>query len=107
MNNFRKELDRYGKQLRDVKCPLSDAMLDKAVRHATWQEREYKESPQAIKRHSKWPWVAAAACLAVLVPMSINIAKKQTLPVSTDIAFACNTGCNSQDILARLDNIIK
>ena len=49
MNNFRKELDRYGKQLRDEKCPLSDAMLDKAIRHATWQERGSKDAPHAIK----------------------------------------------------------
>lgn len=108
MNNFRKELDRYGKQLRDEKCPLSDAMLDKAVRYATWQERGSKDAPHVIKKRHQWTWLATAACfVALLVPLTINILKRQSTPSSSDFTFVCNIGCNSQDILARLDNIVK
>lgn len=107
MNNFRKELDRYGKQLREEKCPLSDAMLDKAIRHAIWQERESKDAPHIRKKQHRWPWLAAAACIvALLVPLTISIIKRQSTPSGSDFTFACNIGCNSQDILARLDNII-
>lgn len=108
MNNLKKELDQYGRCLLEEECPLSDAELNRAIRHATWQEPTAAPAPPSVaKTHNSWPWIATAACLAaLLIPLARtdSTARKQPRPGMT---FICNNGCQSQEILARIDKIIK
>ena len=108
MTNFKKEFKQYGEQLRKEKCPLSDAELDRAMRHAIWQDPIVITNPRPMKMQHKWRWVVAAACIAALfIPLTKSITNNQTETVGNDIVFVCNTGCSSNAILARLNNIVK
>ena len=49
MTNFKKEFKQYGERLREEKCPLSDAELDGAIRHAIWQEPTVIITPHPMK----------------------------------------------------------
>lgn len=118
MDNLKKELNRYGEHLRQERCPLTDAELSRAIRHATWQEPAAEPTPDladpagvpiplAAKLRHKWPWVAAAACLAaLLIPLARTDSPARKHP-QNGMTFVCNNGCQSQEILTRLDNIIK
>ena len=115
MDNIKKELNRYGEHLRQERCPLSDADLNHAIRHATWQEPAEPAlaapasvpSPSAIRIRRPWPWIAVAACLAaLLIPLARTDSPAQKHP-QNGMTFICNNGCQSQEILTRLDNIIK
>lgn len=108
MTNFKKEFKQYGEQLREEKCPLSDAELDRAIRHAIWQEPTATTNPRPMSTQHKWRWVVAAACIAaLLIPLTKSITNNQKETVGNDIVFVCNTECNSNAILSRLNNIVK
>lgn len=108
MTNFNKEFKQYREQLRGEKCPLSDAELDRAIRHAIWQEPTVRTNPRPMNTQHKWRWVVAAACIAaLLIPLTKSITNNQTEKVESDIVFVCNNGCSSNAILARLNNIVK
>ncbi len=108
MTNFKKEFKQYGELLREEKCPLPDAELDRVIRHAIWQEPTVIINPRPEKTQHKWRWVVAAACIAaLLIPLTENIPNNQTKTVGSDIVYVCNTGCSSNAILARLNNIVK
>ena len=100
MRDFDKQLERYGNELRNARCPYSDAELDREIRNVVWnvfrkpnpdelvrlvrQEKRLMKSneniiqnkPQARPPHTKWLWpsVAAAACIAaVLIPLNMSV----------------------------------
>lgn len=112
MDRFKKETVRYGKRLREEKCPMGDAELNRAIRHAIWQgpadsDTFHATATPAAKRRSTWPWVAAAACLAALLIPLTRTAGTDRRELQNGMTFVCNNGCQRQEILTRLDNIIK
>ena len=98
MRDFDKQLERYGDELKNARCPYSDAELDREIRSVVWNvfrkpnpdelvrlvrrekrlmksnEKIIPNEPHTRRTHTKWLWpsVAAAACLAaVLIPLNM------------------------------------
>ena len=38
MRDFDKQLERYGNELKNARCPYSDAELDREIRSVVWNE---------------------------------------------------------------------
>ncbi|MBO4589165.1 MAG: hypothetical protein J5711_09760 [Bacteroidales bacterium] len=108
MDDFKKQLEAYRQTIRGDRCPLSDQELYRAIRHATWQKRFPNTTVIQHKKNIKWAWVAAAACILVIIaPLTMNIGKNTCDPTPPTLIFTCNTGCDSHTVLARMDNILK
>ena len=106
MRDFDKQLERYGNELKNARCPYSDAELDREIRSVVWNEKIIPNELQARRTHTKWLWssVAAAACLAaVLIPLNMPIrANGSIASVDVDdehLYFACNNGCSPEGTL--------
>lgn len=107
MDDFKKQIEAYRQEIRGDRCPFSDQELDRAIRHATWQKRLPEPTARQHKRNMKWAWAAAAACvLAVVVPVTMKVGSNADATATPEFIFSCNTGCDSQAVLARLDNIL-
>ena len=106
MRDFDKQLERYGNELKNARCPYSDAELDREIRSVVWNEKNIPNKPQARRTHTKWLWpsVAAAACIAaVLIPLNMPVRANSSI-ASVDIDgehlyFACNNGCSPEGTL--------
>ena len=111
MDDFKNKLDEYGQTLRDDRCPLTVAELDKSIRHATWQAPTATGSEPTVRRRW-WPAVAAAACVAlVLLPLGIRSRDADGIrTVSVDgeqVFFACNNGCTPEGTVEIFKTLLK
>jgi hypothetical protein len=114
MRDFDKQLERYGDELKNVRCPYSDAELDREIRSVVWNEKIIPNEHQSRVTHTKWLWpsVAAAACLvAVLIPLNMPTRANDSI-ASVDINgehlyYACNNGCSPEGTLETFKSIIK
>jgi len=116
MDEFEKQMNNYGARLREDRCPLSQQELDRAVRHATWQPKNENlpiQKPLKTKTRSRIysPWTAAAAVLAVLIPLSIKHMSsddidKVSLNGQTAL-FACNRGCSLEGTIDMFNRLIQ
>lgn len=116
MRDFKQQLERYGKELRDTRCPYSEAELDRKIRRAIWDDRrdatQHISAP--IKRHIpiKWLPAAAAACLlAVLLPLGLqanNADDIHTVNVDGEqVYFACNNGCSADATIETFKTMLR
>ena len=116
MRDFKQQLERYSQELRDTRCPYSEAELDREIRRALWDDRN--EAPRSdsspTKRHIsiRWLSVAAAACLlAVLLPLGLqanNADGIHTINVDgQQVYFACNNGCSADATIETFKTMLR
>lgn len=111
MSDFKQQMQRYGRSLGEQRCPLSEAELDRAVRHAVWNGRRSVKSEKR-KDVRVWKYVAAACMAALLVPAGLLLrpAEGDIGTVSIDgqqVVFACNRGCGVEGTVDMLGNMVK
>lgn len=114
MRDFDKQLKQYGDKLKSVRCPYSDAELDREIRSVVWNEKIAPHESRASHPHTKWIWpsVAAAACLAaILIPLNMPVrANSSIASVDVDgehLYFACNNGCSAEGTLETFKSMIR
>ncbi len=111
MSDFKQQMQRYGRSLGEQRCPLSEAELDRAVRHAVWNGRRSVKSEKR-KEVRVWKYVAAACVAALLVPAVLLLSPTEGAvgTVSIDgqqVVFACNRGCGVEGTVDMLGNMVK
>ena len=112
MKDFDKQLERYGNNLKSVRCPYSDAELDREIRSVVWNEKIVPNEPLTRRLRTKWLWpTAAAACLAaVLTPLNMPARTDSSIArVDIDgehLYFACNNGCSPEGTLETFKTLL-
>ena len=99
MRDFKQQFQTYSDELKSIRCPYSEAELDKEIRSVVWRINPSKETIPAHKRRL-WPSAVAAAIIAIIIiPTVIFIGKSNTageiasIKVGDEhIDFACNNG---------------
>ena len=56
MRDFDKQLERYGDELKNARCPYSDAELDREIRSVVWNEKVIPNKPQTEHLRTRWPF---------------------------------------------------
>ena len=111
MNDFEKQMKRYGQSLGEERCPLTQAELDREVRRATWTTASNGAKPSLTRRiapRTQWRYVAAAACLlAVLTPVAIRLLRTPSTASDKPMVFACNRGCSEEGTVAMFHDFVK
>lgn len=119
MRDFDKQLERYGDELKNARCPYSDAELDREIRSVMWNTPGNADVPvrtdsvpHVPRRRWLWPSVAVAACLAaVLIPLNMPVrANGSIASVDVDgkhLYFACNNGCSPEGTLETFKTMIR
>ena len=114
MRDFKQQMERYGDEMKNARCPLSDAELDREIRSVVWNtlSADNQVVTPRRRRHWLWPSVAAAACLAaVLVPLSLptrgadGIARVNVN--GEHLYFICNNGCSAEGTLETFKTMIR
>ena len=114
MQDFKQQLKAYSDEMKNTRCPYSDAELDKEIRSVVWRINPSKETIPAHKRRL-WPSAVAAAIIAIIIiPTVIFIGKSNTageiasLKVGDEhIYFACNNGCTPEGTLQNFKALIQ
>lgn len=114
MRDFKLQFQTYSDELKSIRCPYSEAELDKEIRSVVWRINPSKETILAHKRRL-WPSAVAAAIIAIIIiPMVIFIGKSNTageiasLKVGDEhIYFACNNGCTPEETLQNFKALIQ
>ena len=114
MRDFKQQFQTYSDEMRNTRCPYSEAELDKEIRSVVWRINPSKETIPAHKRRL-WPSAVAAAIIAIIIiPTVIFIGKSNTageiasLKVGDEhIYFACNNGCTPEGILQNFKALIQ
>lgn len=119
MRDFKQQLERYGEELRESRCPYSEAELDREIRRAVWDVgasralSETQSTADARRRvPTKWIAVAAAACLlAVLLPLGMHANNADGIhTVNVDgeqVYFACNNGCSADATIETFKTMLR
>lgn len=116
MRDFDKQLERYMDELKNVRCPYSEAELDKEIRSVVWNilmaDKEETVKPKPAKHKSLWPVVAAAALAAIIIPTVLLVNKPDSDIELVDVDgqrlyFACNNGCSPECTLEAFKNIVE
>ncbi len=104
-------------ELKNVRCPYSEAELDREIRNVVWNilmaDKEEAVKPKPAKRKSLWPAVAAAATLAaIIIPTALFFNKPSGDIARVDVDgqrlyFACNNGCSPECTLEAFKNIVE
>lgn len=107
-------MERYGDEMKNARCPLSDAELDREIRSVAWNtlSADNQVVTPRRRRHWLWPSVAAAACLAaVLVPLSLPTRGAEGIArVNVNgehLYFICNNGCSAEGTLETFKTMIR
>ena len=114
MRDFKQQFQTYSDELKSIRCPYSEAELDKEIRSVVWRTEPSEEIIPAHKRRL-WPSAVAAAIIAIIIiPTVIFIGKSNTageiasLKVGDEhIYFACNNGCTPEGILQNFKALIQ
>lgn len=114
MRDFKQQMERYGDEMKNARCPLSDAELDREIRSVVWNtlSADNQVVTPRRRRHWLWPSVAAAACLAaVLVPLSLPTRGTEGIArVNVNgehLYFICNNGCSAEGTLETFKTMIR
>lgn len=120
MRDFKQQLEAYGEELKNTRCPYSDVELDREIRHAVWDTRRGvppctpANVPPAVASTKRWLWlsVAVAACLlAVLLPLGRKAHANDGIhTVDVDgqqIYFACNNGCSADATIETFKTLLR
>lgn len=106
-------MERYGDEMKSARCPLSDAELDREIRSVVWNTQTDDNQTVMPRRRSHWLWpsVAAAACLSVLVPLSLPARGAEGIArVNVNgehLYFVCNNGCSAEGTLETFKTMIR
>ena len=114
MRDFKQQFQTYSDMLKSIRCPYSEAELDKEIRSVVWRINPSKETIPAHKRRL-WPSAVAAAIIAIIIiPTVIFIGKSNTageiasLKVGDEhIYFACNNGCTPEGTMQKFKALIQ
>ena len=114
MRDFKQQLKAYGDEMRNTRCPYSEAELDREIRSVIWHTRPQEVLITTTKR-LLWPAVAAAAILAAtVIPTAIFTSKGNTdgeiasIKVDGDhVYFACNNGCSADATIETFKTLIR
>ena len=112
MRDFKQQLKAYGDELRNTRCPYSDAELDKEIRSVIWNTPRNENTTASTKRR---PWPAVAAIVAAIIVSTVIITSKgseanEIASLEVDgqhIYFACNNGCTPEGTLQYFKSIIQ
>jgi hypothetical protein len=113
MRDFKQQMERYGDEMKSARCPLSDAELDREIRSVVWNTQTDDNQTVIPRRRSHWLWpsVAAAACLSVLVPLSLPARGAEGIArVNVNgehLYFVCNNGCSAEGTLETFKTMIR
>lgn len=119
MRDFKQQMERYGKELRDTHCPYSEAELDREIRRAIWdvgtkhtlsETQPAADAPRRVP--AKWMAVAAAACLlAVLLPLGLHANNADGIHTfnvdGQQVYFACNNGCSADATIETFKTLLR
>ena len=111
MQDFKQQLKAYSDEMKNTRCPYSDAELDKEIRSVIWNTPRNKPTASSSKRRI---WPAAAIIAAIIIPTAILINKSNTASEIASINiegehiyFACNNGCTPEGTLQNFKAIIQ
>jgi hypothetical protein len=111
MRDFNQQLKAYSVEMKNSRCPYSEAELDKEIRSVIWNTTPNEPTSTSSKRRI---WPAAAIIAAIIIPTAILINKSNTASeiASIDIDgehiyFACNNGCTPDGTLQNFKDIIQ
>ena len=111
MQDFKQQLKAYSDEMKNTRCPYSDAELDKEIRSVIWNTPRNKVVTLPSKRRI---WPAAAIIAAIIIPTAILINKSNTASEIASINiegehiyFACNNGCTPEGTLQNFKAIIQ
>lgn len=114
MRDFKQQLKAYGDEMKNVRCPYSEAELDKEIRSVIWSTQLQEVSETPTKRRL-WPAVAAAAILAaIIIPTALFTNRSSTAgeiaSVKVDgehVYFACNNGCSADATIETFKTLLR
>lgn len=128
MRNFKQQLKAYGDEMRNSRCPYTEAELDKEIRSVIWSASPTgipylpsggnaggRVSSQRDGHRRLWSAVAAAAILAaIIIPTAIFTSKGNStggiVSVKVDgeyIYFACNNGCSADATIETFKSLLR
>lgn len=114
MRDFKQQLKAYGNELKNIRCPYSEAELDREIRNVAWNTPSSKITLTHTERRH-WPAVAAAALIAaIIIPTTMYTGKSSTTgkiaSVNVDgehLYFACNNGCSPDATIETFKTMIR
>jgi len=114
MRDFKQQLKAYGDEMKNTRCPYSEAELDKEIRSVIWGTQPQEVTITSTKRRL-WPAVAAAAILtAIIIPTAIFTNRGNTTgeiaSVKVDgehVYFACNNGCSADATIETFKTLLR
>ena len=111
-NGFNQQWKLTAQQFQQQHCPLDNNTLNRAVRHATWNDAP---TPQPISTHSQptttWRWIAAACLVAIILPVWL-LSKNNNTPHIAHVNgetfyFECNNHCSAASTIEHLNTLIQ
>ena len=112
MRDFKLQLKAYADEMKNTRCPYSEAELDKVIRSVIWNTPRNENTVATTKRRL-WPAVAAIIA-TIIIPTAIFTSKgsatNEIASVEVDgqhIYFACNNGCTPEGTLQNFKSIIQ
>ena len=111
MRDFKLQLKAYSDEMKNSRCPYSEAELDKEIRSVIWNTTPDETTITPMK-HRLWP-AAAAILAAIIIPTAILMkrgAAGEIASIDIDgehIYFACNNGCTPEGTLQNFKTIIQ
>lgn len=112
MRDFKQQLEAYGDEMKNARCPYGEAELDREIRNVLWNTARADEDVRVPGKRRIWPAVAAAACLlAVITPLGTRTSSSATLDrIAVDgqqVYFACNNGCSADATIATFKTLLR
>ena len=111
MQDFEQHLKAYSEEVKNTRCPYSDAELDREIRSVIWNITP-NENTKTPSRHRLWP-AAAAIAAAIIIPAAILMKGGTPGEIATididgeHVYFACNSGCTPEGTLQNFKSIIQ
>lgn len=113
MRDFKQQFQAYCDELKNTRCPYSEAELDKEIRSVVWRINQSKETISTHKRRL-WPSAVAATFIAIIIPIVLytnnSITPREIASVKVGdehIYFACNNGCSPEGTLQNFKALIQ
>jgi len=121
MKDFDKQLEQYSQDLANTHCPYSDEELNRIIRHVIWNTPSERAESLLVEqpghdsvtwRHRWWSLVAAAAVVAIAVPVVLVSSRAHGTIDSVVVDgqqfyFACNNHCMPEGTIAYFNSIVK
>lgn len=112
MHDFDQQIKAYSEKLKTTRYPYGDAELNREIRRAVWNTTPNAIAPTPKARHRRWPYAAAAACLAALI-LPLGLWKNNATPIKNinidgeQVYFACNNGCSPEGTIETFKTLIR